>query len=280
MTELRRRMLEDLELYGLSESTQSSYTKSVEKLAVFYDRSPDLLTEEEIRQFFLHLIKEKQLARSTITIYLSGIKFFYEKTLERPWPVFKLIRPKKRMKLPEVLGLEEVRELLSLVRKPLYRMALTTIYSCGLRLSEGTGLHVNDIDSKRMVVRIQDSKWGKDRYVPLPDRTLELLREYWVVERPHPWLFPGQNHQNRVSNNSMQRAFRATLKQSGIDKQVTIHSLRHSYATHLFEHGVDLRVIQEILGHKSQKTTSIYIHLTKNMIANLNTTINHLMSDL
>lgn len=280
MTELRKRMIEDLQLHGLAESTQTSYIDSVRKLASFYDRSPALLSEEEIRHFFLYLIKEKQLSKSTITIYLSGIKFFYEKTLKRTWPVFKLIRPKKRRKLPVVLSIEEVREFLSLVQKPLYRMALTTIYSCGLRLSEGTHLRVTDIDSKRMVVRLIDSKWGKDRYVPLPDRTLEILRKYWVIERPRPWLFPAKNHQNHVSKNSIQSVFRATLSQSSIGKQVTIHSLRHSYATHLLEHGVNLRVIQEILGHKSPKTTSIYTHLTKSMIDSLNNTINNLMSDL
>ena len=172
MTELRRRMTEDMQLRGLSERTQQSYIDAVRGLTKFYHRPPDQLGEEEIRNFFLHLINERGAARSTVTVYLCGIKFFYEKTLKRQWPVFHLVRPKKRVKLPEILTLQEVRYLLSEAANPVARMALTMIYSCGLRLSEGIHLKTGDIDSDRMLVAVRNGKGGKDRYVPLPERTL------------------------------------------------------------------------------------------------------------
>lgn len=281
MSELRRKMTEDMQLRGFSERTQRSYLDAVKGLAKFYHRSPDNLSEEEIRDFFLHLINERGAARSTVTIYLCGIKFFYEKTLERQWAVFHLIRPKKRVKLPVVLTLEEVRHLLSLVVNPLARTALRMIYSCGLRLSEGIHLQVEDIDSKRMLVRVRNGKGGKDRYVPLPEKTLEHLRTYWATLRPpRPWLFPARNARQPLSPTSLQKTFKAVVRQSGIEKDASIHTLRHSYATCLLENGIDLRCIQEILGHKSAQTTSIYTHLTNKTVDRLHATVNYLMNDL
>jgi len=273
-------MIHDMQLRGFSEKTQESYVGAVKGLAKFYMRSPDQLSEEEIRGFFLHLINERRAARSTVTIYLCGIKFFYERTLGKEWGVFDLVRPRKREKLPVVLALEEVRHLLSLVAKPVARMALRMIYSCGLRLSEGIHLRVEDIDSKRMVVRVSDGKGGKDRDVPLPEKTLEHLRAYWVLSRPRPWLFPAKSGARPLSDTSLQKTFKAVVRQSGIEKNVSIHSLRHSYATSLLENGMDIRVIQEVLGHRSPQTTAIYTHLTKKTVDKLHATVNHLMSEL
>jgi len=280
MTELRRRMLEDMQLRGLAKNTQQSYMDSVRILAKYYNRRPDQLSEEEIRNFFLYLIKEKRVCESTVGIYLHGIKFFFEKTLKRQWPILNLIRAQKRKKLPVVLSTEEVRKLLSLIKIPRNRVCLTTIYSCGLRLSEGTQLNVSDIDSKRMVIHVRDSKGGKDRYVPLPDRTLCLLREYWRKNRSESWLFPSNIKSDQISNSAIQRCFKIILRESGITKQATVHTLRHSYATHLLENGVDIRVIQGILGHSSPKSTMIYTHLTQKTMTKLHTTVDHLMSDL
>lgn len=280
MTELRRRMTEDMQLRGYSKRTQESYVDAVKGLSRFYNRSPDLISEEEVRLFFLHLINEKQAARSTVTIYLCGIKFFYEKTLGREFPILDLIRPRKRKKLPVVLSLEEVRSLLSLVVNPVARMALKVIYSCGLRLSEGIQLRVEDIDSQRMLVHVRNGKGGNDRLVPLARKTLEDLRVYWASFRPRPWLFPAKDGLAPISPTSLQKTFKAVVRQSTIEKNASIHSLRHSYATHLLENGIDIRIIQQILGHKSPQTTSLYAHLTKKIIDRLETTVNYLMNQL
>jgi site-specific recombinase XerD len=243
-------------------------------------RSPDQLTEQDIRNFFLYLINEKRLSPSTVKVYLCGTKFFFERTLRRKWPVFDLLRASKREKLPTVLTIEEVRKILRLVKSIRNRMCLTTIYSCGLRISEATNLQINDIDSKRMVVRIQMGKGGKDRYSPLPSRTLKLLREYWLMIRSKSWLFPSASGLGHISNTTIALCFKKVLWESGVSKPASVHTLRHSYATHLLENGVDLQHIQRILGHKSPKSTIIYTHLTQKGIKQLRQSINKLMSDL
>jgi integrase/recombinase XerD len=278
MTELRRRMQEDLQLAGYSKKTQESYLGAVRGLAKYFKRSPDQLSEEEVRRFFLHLINERHAARSTVTIHLCGIKFFFETTLKREWNVFGLVRPAASKKLPPVLSREEVRTILVLVRKPIVRMALTVIYSCGLRLLEGVRLKIEDIDSSRQLIWVRNGKGGKDRSVPLPQRTLELLRSYWKMLRPVGYLFPGRA--GHINTNTLQKTFRAALRQSSIKKNASIHTLRHSYATHLLENGTDLRTIQLLLGHNSPKTTIVYTHLTAPIIDRLNSNLNQLMSDL
>jgi integrase/recombinase XerD len=280
MTELRRRMIEDMDLRGFSPKTQRAYIGAVRGLAEFHRRSPDQLSEEEIREFFLHLVNVKHAARSTVTIHLCGIKFFFEKTLGRELPVLNLVRPRTRVKRPVVLSTTEVKELLGLVRHPVCRMALTVIYSCGLRVSEGMHLKVSDIDGQRMLVRVENGKGGKDRYVPLPERTRELLRGYYAMYRPKTWLFPASNGDGPYCVTNVQKAFRAVVRQSGIGKAASVHTLRHSYATHLVENGVHLRTIQEILGHKSSQTTAVYTHLTQKMVDSLSSTVNTLMADL
>jgi site-specific recombinase XerD len=288
MTELRKRMIESLQLQGYSLRTQQCYIRAVRQLADHYHKSPDLITEQELRDYFLFIINVKKWSRPSTTIALCGIKFFFEKTLNRQWTIFSLVRPAPEKKLPTILSLDEVRKILSLVRLPRYRVCLSTIYSCGLRLQEGTHLRVADIDSSRMMIHIRHGKGGKDRYVPLPERTLQLLRLYWATHRNPVWLFPAEGRDHRdlskstepMSKSSLQNAMRAALKQSRINKLASVHTLRHSWATHLLEAGVNLRLIQLWLGHSSPSTTALYTHLTATAERVGSDAINHLMADL
>ena len=279
MTELRRRMLEDLQLAGYTPKTQKSYIDAVRGLAKHYKRSPDLLSEEEVRNFFLHLINGRKAARSTVTIYLCGIKFFYETTLKHTWNVFGLVRPKHVKKLPVVLSGAEVRTIIGSIRKPVVRMALTLIYSCGLRVSEAARLRVEDIDSERRLLWVRNGKGGKDRSVPLSEPTLASLRDFWRTTRSKGWFFPGPDdgHINIVT---IQKSFKAALLESGINKAASVHTLRHSFATHLLECGVDIRIIQKILGHESITTTCIYTHLTDKITDLLGKVLDRLTADL
>jgi integrase/recombinase XerD len=280
MTPLRKHMIEDMQLRGLSARTQEVYLYAVRDLARYFRRSPDQLKDEDLRRYFLYLRTEKKLSRSSTTIALCAIKFLYETTLQQPWPTLVLVRPPKQYKLPVVLSREEVRRILVEVRIALYRVCLTTIYSCGLRLSEARQLRVTDIDSSRMMLRIH-GKGNKDRYVPLPQRTLELLRELWRSHRSREWMFPSpQSEGVSVSAPPLGCAFRAALKASGVPKPAHIHTLRHSYATHLLEMGINLRVIQENLGHRSARSTQLYTHLTREIRDALTDPLNQLMQDL
>ena len=278
MTELRKRMIEDMQLHGYADRTMQSYADAVRVLAKHYQCPPTQLTEEDIRKFFLHLINDRKSARSTVKIYLCGIKFFYETTLGRKWGIFDLLLPAKSRKLPTVLSKEEVGTILGLVRNAAIKTVLTVIYACGLRLSEGTSLTVSDIDGKRMQLRVL-GKGGKERYVPLPEKTLDLLRSYWLVQRPQHWLFTNKKKDGPIGYSTIQKAFKAALKESGIHKKASVHTLRHSYATLLLEDKIDLRYIQMLLGHKSPNTTSIYTHLTRKGENLVKDAINRLMTD-
>lgn len=288
MTPLRQRMIEDMQLRGLSEITQERYVMVVRLLAEYYGKSPAQITEEELRQYFLYLKNVKQYSRSSCTLALCGIKFLYEYTLKRDWPTLALVRPPKEHKLPVILSQEEVHRILGCLRLPHYRASLNTIYSCGLRLQEALHLQVPDIDSERMVIHIHRGKGNKERYVPLPQRTLELLRAYWVTHRHPLWLFPAHERRGKLnleataplSGRSVQRAFKAALKESGVQKKATVHSLRHAWATHLLEAGVSLRHIQTYLGHTFLSTTAIYTHLTAQAETQAVETINELTAGL
>jgi len=273
VTPLRQRMLEDMELRGLSEKTKVAYVHAVKQLAEHYGKSPDLISDEELRQYFVHLTKVKQFAPGSVRVALYGIKFFFKHTLRREWPTLDMIRVRRPKKLPVVLSLDEVRRILRIIERPRYCVCLSTIYACGLRLSEGVHVQVGDIDSDRMMVHVRHGKGAKDRYVPLPAPTLHMLRRYWRTHRHRKWLFPAPDKSSLLPSTApkpmpiggVQRAFKMALYQSGIRKKATVHTLRHSYATHLLEAGINLRVIQAYLGHSSPKTTAIYTHLTRNV---------------
>jgi integrase/recombinase XerD len=288
MSELRKRMIECLQLRGLAERTQEAYTRAVRQLAAHYHKSPDQISEAELRQYFLYLKNVKHYSRNTMTIAICGIRFFYEQTLQRNWAIFGIVRPAPEKKLPVILSLAEVRQILACIRLPRYKVCLTTIYSCGLRLQEGTHLQVADIDSARLMIHVRHGKGAKDRYVPLPEQTLQRLRAYWRTHRHPVLLFPaeGRHHielaqaTEPMSISSVQDAFRAALKQSRLNKRASVHTLRHSWATHLLEAGVNLRLIQEWLGHNSPATTSLYTHLTVQAEQLGTQAINQIMSDL
>lgn len=282
MTVLRQKMIEDMQLRGFAARTQEAYLLAVSQLARHYHKSPDQVEEEELRQYFLFLKNEKQAARATCTIALCGIKFFFERTLGREWKTFEFLRPPKEKKLPVVLSVSEVGRILACVHHPAYRVCLTIIYACGLRLLEGVRLQVNDIDGERKLIHVRAGKGGQDRYVPLPENCLQLLRQHWRSHRHPVWLFPSarEEREQPMNESGLQRAFRAALRESGVHKPATVHTLRHSYATHLLEAGVNLRIIQSYLGHASPATTAIYTHLTSITETQSRQTINELVSSL
>jgi len=284
-------MTEDLKLRGYSESTQTLYVTAVRQLCEHFDKSPGRISEEELRDYFLYGKNVKKWSRSTSTVALCGIKFFYENTIKRSWPTLLFIRPGSEKKLPVVLSRDEVRQTLSNLKLLRYRVCLTTIYSCGLRLSEGTQLKVENIDSARGFIQVRNSKGhmgDKDREVPLPQKTLQLLRAQWKSHKNNVWIFPaaGRGGANMtlattpISNSSVQVAFRKALKATGINKKATVHTLRHSWATHLLEAGINLRLIQAWLGHRSPATTSVYTHLTEKAKTAAIQSIDELMDDL
>jgi site-specific recombinase XerD len=284
MTPLRQRMLEDMQLRGLSPITQRCYVQAVQHFAQHFGKSPDRISEEELRQYFLYLRNDKRVARSTATVALCAIKFFYQHTLHRAWPTLEFIRPPKEHKLPVVLSGEEVQRILATVRLPRYRVCLTTIYAAGLRIQEGVQLQVGHIDSSRMMIHIQGGKGGKDRYIPLAPQLLTLLRAHWRTHRHPRWLFPTRSHGHAATPSmapaGVRDAFHAARVECGIQKPATVHTLRHSWATHLLEAGVNLRVIQTWLGHTSPSTTALYTHLTGKTEAQATAAIKQLLEGL
>lgn len=277
---LRQRMIEDMQLNGLSPKTQERYIFGVQNLARYYKRSPDKISEEEVRSYFMHLKTKTSLSASTIRVTFFAVKFFFTKTLGLEWKIFDLIRLPLKKNLPVVLSYEEVKKVLLYVYHPTYRMCLTLIYACGLRLNECLNLRLEDIDSALMVVRIVNGKGNKMRQVPLSEHILKRLRQYWRIERPAPWLFQSIKTDKPISAHSVQAAFRDACQRAGIKKKATVHTLRHCYATHLLESRVDTRIIQSVLGHKSPKSTNIYTHLTSKTDLILNDAVNKLMAGL
>ena len=288
MTPLRQRMIEDMQLRGLSKNTRRAYVLAVRQLAEHYNKSPDQIAEEELREYFLHLRNVKRVSPSTFTVALCGIKFLYRYTLKRTWPTLEMARSSQEKRLPVVLSTDEVRRVLRCIRRPRYRASLSTIYACGLRIGEATHLQVRDLDSDRMVVHVRHSKRSKDRYVPLPQGILVVLRQYWCTHRHPVWLFPARTRggvpvsaaKGPMCASGVGCAFRAALQECGIQKPATVHTLRHSYATHLLEAGVDLRVIQAYLGHSSPTTTAIYTQLTQKIRDSAAQTINQVLGDI
>jgi integrase/recombinase XerD len=269
-TALREQMRADLQLAGLSERTQEAYLRAVRQLAEHFGRPPDQLSEAELRSYFLYVKNEKQWAAASLRLAFYGIQFFYRRTIPRDWATLKQLKIPRSRTLPDVLTREEVHRLIDATRTNHNRTYFWTLYSLGLRLSEGLFLQVGDIDGTRKMVHVHRGKGARDRYVPLPARTLQMLRDYWSTHRHPHWLFPATGRDQKAAatathpmpKNSVQGALRRVVRQLGLTKRVSIHTLRHSYATHLLEAGVNLRQIQQYLGHRSLKTTTLYLHLT------------------
>jgi len=275
MTELRCRMMADMKLHGLAPGTQKVYLKSVERLARYFHRSPDRLSEQDLRDYFTFLAEKQRVRSSTLRTAIFGVKFLFDKTLQRPWPTLKFLRARPSYKLDR----GEAQRLIGLIGCPTVRMCATLMYSCGLRISEALGLEVRDIDSARMVVIVRAGKGNKDRHVPLPQRTLELLRDYWRAYRPKTCLLVTKDGRS-LNHDRVRYYLKRAMMDSGISKRVSSHTLRHSYATNLMEQGLDVRVIQTLLGHRSLKTTTLYLHMTQSILQSVQDAVNDLTADL
>ncbi len=283
-----QRFAEDMLLGGYSERSIEMYVRAVRQLSAYYKKCPESVTDEEMRKYFLYNSTERGWSRTASTIALCGIKLFSTLTLKRDWTNLKFIRPKKEKKLPVILSIEEIHKILANVKMPYHRVCLATIYSLGLRLQEGRNLKTSDIHSDRMFVHIRKGKGNKDRYIPLPKRTLHLLRDFWKTHRNPVWIFPqpGRGHISMPTAkypmpiSSIQIAFKEARIKAGIQKNVSVHHLRHSYATHLLEAGVNFRLVQEYLGHNDPKTTLVYTRLIKLDLKEPTNIINGLMEDL
>lgn len=260
---LIQRMAEDMLLRNLSSRTIDTYTWHINRFAMFIGKALEDATPEDLRSFQLHLVQERKVSWSTFNQTVCGLRFLYRTTLPRPWHVTMIPFGKRPKKLPAVLGADEVDRLLQCVTCLKHRMLLLTLYAAGLRLSEGAALTIPDIDSKRMLLRIASGKGQKERLVPLSPRLLTALREYWKQERSPKYLFPGSTFETRISSTTIQKSCKAAVIKAGIRKDVTPHTLRHSYATGLLEAGVDLLTIGHLLGHKSFSTTMVYLHVRR-----------------
>ena len=261
MTPLRQRMLQDMGIRNLALNTQHAYVQQISAFARHFDCSPEALGPEQVRAYQVHLIEERKLAAGSLSVVAAALRFLYKITLRTAWNDDDIPMPKRPLKLPIVLSPEEVVRFLACVASTKHRAILTTIYASGLRVSEAVALRLADIDSSRMVLRVDQGKGRKDRYVMLSPRLLEVLRDYWRIERPKPWLFPGDGLGSHITKNAVEQACQKAHRACGIDKPVTPHSLRHAFATHLLESGTDVRRIQLLLGHRSLSTTSRYLKI-------------------
>jgi site-specific recombinase XerD len=262
MSKLSTRMQEEMKLRGYRPTTIEIYVTAVRKLAGHYRRSPERIEPEEIRSYLLHLLEERKLASASLNQTICALRFFYLQILERPWQVDKIHFQKRRRKLPTVLTEPEVVRLLAAARNLKEQALLMTLYSAGLRLRELTHLQPPDIESGAMRIRVREAKGGQQRYVGLSTTLLPVLRRYFRFYRPGPWLFFGESREEPIADRGVQRLVTLAARRAGISKRVSPHTLRHSFATHLLEHGTDLRFIQEALGHRHLTTTAIYTHVS------------------
>jgi integrase/recombinase XerD len=279
----RERMSEDMRLRDFRPRTQEGYALAVRQFLDRMQRPPQALTDEDVRGYFLYLREDRKLSPSSINIAVHALRFFFVHTLHRDWPVFELLRVHKPRTLPVVLSPGEVRAVLSAVQHPVRRMALVTIYALGLRLGEGLRLQSTDVDSERLTVWVRDGKGARDRGVPLPRPLLTRLRRYWKTQRPSSpssYLFVAPQSTESLHETTLQKTFIAARQDAKLQKHASIHTLRHSYATHLLESGVSLRTIQQVLGHKSMRTTELYMHVTQPGAEQLQAVVDRLMADL
>jgi integrase/recombinase XerD len=267
MTPLRQPMSEDLQVRNLALNTQRSYLEQISRFARHFGKSPELLGPEEIRAYQLHLTQDRRLSPSSVLVAVAAIRFLYKITLKRDWNIDEAIPAcRKPQKLPVVMSPEEVNRFLVAVKSPKHRVILTVCYAAGLRISEAVRLTPDAIDSQRMVIRVEAGKGGKDRYVMLSPKLLDILRTYWRKARPQHWLFPGDLPGQPISTCAVEIACKQAREQAAIAKPVTPHSLRHAFAVHLLESGADLRTIQLLLGHRSLSTTARYLRLATSKV--------------
>ena len=260
------RMERDLQIRGYAPNTQKAYVATVRRFVKYFMRPPDQLTLSDVHRYQLHLTKERRVSFSTFNQAVCALRFFFVVTMETDWEIEQIPYQKTGRKLPEVFSQAEIELLLKCVVNLKHRAILMALYAGGLRVSEVVRLRVTDIDSDRMVIRVEQGKGRKDRFVMLSERLLGALREYWIAYKPTYWLFPGQDPSRPLNRGSVQEFFTKAKKAAGIRKPVTIHSLRHSFATHLLENGTNIRVIQRLLGHRSVRSTEIYTHVAANYV--------------
>lgn len=267
MKPLRQKMIEEMKLRRFAQKTQDAYVSAVLGLAKHYDQSPDLLDKEKIQKYLLYLMEERHLAWSTCNVAVAGMRFFYTQTLG--WDAMHLGIPPMRSqaKLPEILSFGEIERLLKCACDLKHRALLMTTYGAGLRVSEVVNLHITDIDSKRMTIKVRQGKGNKDRYSILSSRLLTELRTYYREYKPGFWLFHGRHNDRQLCIGTAQKMYYTAKKRAGITKEGGIHTLRHCFATHLLEAGVDLRTIQSLMGHASLITTMNYLRVTSKQLA-------------
>jgi len=283
---LRQKMSEDLQLIGRSARTQQAYLRAVRKLAEFCQMSPEKISEQQVRHYFLTIKNEHHYAPGSLRVAFNGIKFFYTHTCKRNWKTLWQVKIPNSKTLPEVLTIKQVHQIIDACKVERIAVYLWTVYTMGLRLEEGLNLQVGDIDSARGLVHIHRGKGAKDRYVPIPSSTLLWLREYWTTHRHPRLLFPaeGRDHKQAatakhpMAQSTVQKPMKQIVDKIGFGKKICIHTLRHSYATHLLEAGVSLKVIQKYLGHSSLQTTLIYLHLTETAEADAREVIERVMT--
>lgn len=252
----------DLEIKGFSHRTQDAYIAQIKRYVEHFMKSPADLGEKEVKEYLYYLITERKRSSSYINTTYSALKFLYETTLKRQWDMKSIPRTKKAKKLPVVLSKEEVKRIISVTTNLKHKAILATAYAAGLRVSEVANLKIADIDSSNMRIRVSQGKGNKDRYTLLSEKNIELLREYYKIYHPTSWLFPGADSGNSLNVRTIQRVFEQSKKKAGIKNDASVHSLRHSFATHLLEAGTDIYHIQQLMGHSNVRTTSVYIHLT------------------
>lgn len=263
MTVLRQQMDDDMAVRGLAKRTRDSYLAAVTGLVRYYRRPPDRISDAEVQAYLLHLIRDRHRAWNTCHLIVHGLRFLYHTTLKRDRTTFSIPSQRQPGKLPVILSREDVQRVIAHTPNLKHRTMLLTTYAAGLRLNEVLHLRITDVDSARMTIRVEQGKGGKDRYTVLSTHLLDALRVYWRVARPTPWLFPSARHRQPMDPSALQRVYEKAKVRAGITKPGGIHGLRHAFATHLLEGGVDLHTIQRLLGHRDISTTTRYVQLTR-----------------
>ena len=280
MGRLHDRMDRELRIRGYAENTRKCYIEKMKCFVRYFMRPPDELTAEDVKQYQLFLTKDRRVSWSTFNVHVCAIRFFYREVLRVDWNVEHIPYHRSGRKLPVVLSCEEVWALFDVTSNLKHRALLMTLYSGGLRIGEVVHLKLADIDSGRMMIRVEQGKGRKDRYVMLSQKLLLTLRRYWREYQPALWLFPGADPSRPLTRGSVDRLFARAKERAGIQKRVSPHSLRHAFATHLLERGVNILVIQRLLGHRSLRSTEIYTHVAENYVSDTKSPLDDLLPDV